>query len=387
MSQIGLVDADEGARLQPLLKPGQRLVSVEGDLWRWDGFRAWAEDAPSAAALRLEQLNRLETLKQEMARATARMEGARGAHETLTARLAELTERRQGRPRGAARGRMRISPSRSAACQPRRSRPQHGDGRLESPRTCRIAPRGRGGAGAQAGDRGRSAPSPTLAISMPPAREVEDIKMTVEAARMTMMARRSAHDELRREGDARKRPRAAGNEGSERLASPPGNRQDPRRRIAGPQGRRRGRAGAGRHGPRGAGRKARRPGRAITDAEARRGEATEALAAAETALRDAITAERDAERAASDAREARAAAEARAEAAARRGHAGGAAHRGRAGMHAADSCWSTLNTDPERHARLGRDRGRGEPAQTPARRARRGQPARRRGCPRGAGRA
>ena len=52
MGQIGLVTAEEGARLQPLLKPGQRLVSVEGDLWRWDGYRAWAEDAPSAAALR-----------------------------------------------------------------------------------------------------------------------------------------------------------------------------------------------------------------------------------------------------------------------------------------------------------------------------------------------
>ena len=49
MSQIGLVDADDGPRLQAALKPGQRLVSPEGDLWRWDGYRAWAEDAPSAA--------------------------------------------------------------------------------------------------------------------------------------------------------------------------------------------------------------------------------------------------------------------------------------------------------------------------------------------------
>ena len=35
--------------------------------------------------------------------------------------------------------------------------------------------------------------------------EVEDVKMTVEAARMTMMAKRSGHDELRREGEARTR--------------------------------------------------------------------------------------------------------------------------------------------------------------------------------------
>ena len=83
MSQIGLVDADDGTRLQPLLLPGQRLVSPEGDLWRWDGFRAWAEDAPSAAALRLQQINRLEVLKQGLEQTNQRAEAARDAHETL----------------------------------------------------------------------------------------------------------------------------------------------------------------------------------------------------------------------------------------------------------------------------------------------------------------
>ncbi len=33
--------------------------------------------------------------------------------------------------------------------------------------------------------------------------QVEEVKMAVEAARMTMMSKRSAHDELRREGEAR----------------------------------------------------------------------------------------------------------------------------------------------------------------------------------------
>ena len=33
--------------------------------------------------------------------------------------------------------------------------------------------------------------------------EVEDVRMTVAAARITMMSRRSAHDEVRREGEAR----------------------------------------------------------------------------------------------------------------------------------------------------------------------------------------
>jgi len=37
--------------------------------------------------------------------------------------------------------------------------------------------------------------------------QVDDVKMTVEAARMTMMAKRSHFDEIRREGDARTRRR------------------------------------------------------------------------------------------------------------------------------------------------------------------------------------
>ncbi len=54
----GLVFPDQGAELQKQLKPGQRLVSARGDLWRWDGFIASA-DAPSVAAQRLAQRNRL----------------------------------------------------------------------------------------------------------------------------------------------------------------------------------------------------------------------------------------------------------------------------------------------------------------------------------------
>ncbi len=62
LSQIGLITKDQGAVLQAQLKPGQRLVSREGDLWRWDGF-VMASEAPSAAALRLENKNRLAELE------------------------------------------------------------------------------------------------------------------------------------------------------------------------------------------------------------------------------------------------------------------------------------------------------------------------------------
>jgi len=58
LAQIGLVERTDGPRLQKLLASGQRLVSREGDLWRWDGLTAGAE-APTAAARRLSSRNRL----------------------------------------------------------------------------------------------------------------------------------------------------------------------------------------------------------------------------------------------------------------------------------------------------------------------------------------
>ncbi|MGA9795431.1 MAG: chromosome segregation protein SMC [Rhizomicrobium sp.] len=65
LETIGVVFHDQGARLQSSLSPGQRLVSPRGDLWRWDGYAASA-DAPSPAAVRLAQRNRLAALEEEV---------------------------------------------------------------------------------------------------------------------------------------------------------------------------------------------------------------------------------------------------------------------------------------------------------------------------------
>jgi chromosome segregation protein len=68
LAQIGLVARAEGARLTGQLKPGQRLVSKEGDLWRWDGLVSAAE-APTPAARRLAEKNRLGELQMHAAAA------------------------------------------------------------------------------------------------------------------------------------------------------------------------------------------------------------------------------------------------------------------------------------------------------------------------------
>ena len=63
LAQIGVVRGGR-RRLRAQLKPGQRLVSKEGDLWRWDGFIQAAE-APTPAARRLAEKNRLGDLQDE----------------------------------------------------------------------------------------------------------------------------------------------------------------------------------------------------------------------------------------------------------------------------------------------------------------------------------
>ncbi|EKF19850.1 chromosome segregation protein SMC [Nitratireductor pacificus] len=78
LAQIGIVAPEDGARLQALLKPGQRLVARDGALWRWDGYRASA-DAPTAAAQRLAQKNRLAELDNDAIEAMARVQAAETA--------------------------------------------------------------------------------------------------------------------------------------------------------------------------------------------------------------------------------------------------------------------------------------------------------------------
>jgi chromosome segregation protein len=68
LAQIGVVAREHGAELVSKLKTGQRLVSREGDVWRWDGFVA-AAHAPTGAARRLAERARLVDIENELERA------------------------------------------------------------------------------------------------------------------------------------------------------------------------------------------------------------------------------------------------------------------------------------------------------------------------------
>ncbi|MXQ09493.1 chromosome segregation protein SMC [Alphaproteobacteria bacterium GH1-50] len=313
LSQVGLVDRNDGARLQADLLPGQRLVSVEGDLWRWDGFRSGAGDAPSAAALRLQQLNRLEALKQDLEAATARADGATRAHDhlkhALEAASADVARARTARREAdhalteASRALSRAEADRNIASGKKEAAElavtRHGDEATAARAALTEAERGLEGLDDLDALRATA----------------DDLKMTVEAARMTMMARRSAADELKREGEARarrlsdigkeratweKRLDSAGTRIAELTERRSSTEADLAEARLVPDQIAKDRATSA---------------DALTEAETRRARAADALALAETAERDAKTAEREAERAASEARERRAAAEARTEAA------------------------------------------------------------------------
>ncbi len=91
LSQVGIVSAEEGKRLQVTLKPGQRLVSLAGDFWRWDGYTAAAE-APTLAARRLEERNRLGQLQQDAAAASKEADQVRTAHQKAREDLSAAVE-------------------------------------------------------------------------------------------------------------------------------------------------------------------------------------------------------------------------------------------------------------------------------------------------------
>ncbi|MEP3052940.1 chromosome segregation protein SMC [Ascidiaceihabitans sp.] len=313
MSQIGLCDAEDAARLQPLLQPGQRLVSLEGDLWRWDGFRAWAEDAPSAAALRLQQLNRLEELKQSLEQASQRAEGARGAHEALTTRLAELTDADRA-ARLARREADQLVADAGRALSRSEADRNLAQGRLES---LGLAVKRHEEEAMGARSRVLEAERALAELGDVDAERasVDDLRMTVEAARITMMSRRSAHDEVRREGEARlKRSQEITKEISgwrHRLETAEKRTAELVERKEASEAELKTAQAA----PAELAAKRDELSKAMSEADVRKAAASDALSVAEGVLRDATLAEREAERAASEAREARARAEARAEAA------------------------------------------------------------------------
>jgi chromosome segregation protein len=100
LSQIGIVaDKTTGDSLQPSLAQGQRLVTADGHLWRWDGFVA-RTGAPTAAATRLNRRNRLAELAEILGPIGTDLAAAEDAFVAARSRAADadtrVRQQRQG---------------------------------------------------------------------------------------------------------------------------------------------------------------------------------------------------------------------------------------------------------------------------------------------------
>jgi len=314
LSQIGLVDADAAPALHAGLAPGQRLVTRAGDLWRWDGLMQRAEDAPSAAAQRLEQINRLAGLRADLDAANATLAAAQAAHDETQARLAEASaaDRTARDARRTAESRVtetaRALTRAEAEVSVARTRRESAELTMQRMREAAMA------AGTRLAEAERALEG---LADLDASREgLDALRMQVEGARIAMMSRRAAQDELRRDGAARvKRAQEVAKEvqswrarklsAADRITELEGRAEAAEDELEQAQA-----------APEAIAEKRAELAEAIAKAETRRTAAIEALNAGEARLRRTQDAERTAERTAGEAREARARAEARVDAAA-----------------------------------------------------------------------
>ena len=118
-----------GRASRAILKPGQRLVSREGDLWRWDGF-AVAAHAPTGAARRLAGRNRLADIEAELRIVRADLDTRR---QTVTMAEAEVAATREAE--NAARNRWRAAQREADAARDRHAAAERELNRITSRRS------------------------------------------------------------------------------------------------------------------------------------------------------------------------------------------------------------------------------------------------------------
>ncbi len=304
LSQTGIVAPDQGTHLQPELRPGQRLVSLAGDVWRWDGLFVAASDAPSTTALRLQQVNRLEAQRTELARAEAHRDDARTTHAGHKLRLDALARAEQDARQARRAADLRLTEAQRALSKSETAR-DAARSRLETARAQveRLAAESTELAAQLAEAEAQTAALPAIAAARA---EAETLRESVEAARNAMLTHRAKADETRREATARTARRQ---EIAKSLSGWRHRLESADQRIADLEARKaaaEAELAQARATPEEVQTRRAALDLEITRSTSRLTAARDALAGAEAALRTASDAERLAERAASDAREARA---------------------------------------------------------------------------------
>ncbi len=220
LSQVGVVDDGDAARLVANLAYGQRLVSTSGGLWRWDGFTVTA-GAETAAAVRLAQGNRLAELRHlraDLAPALAKTGDA------LVAARDDLAEAARGRAtaREAARlGLEELERGRNAQAKAER------DAAARSARLATVVESLVQTETDLAETNAAMEDSQAQLAALPPLddlrRQLETLRGEVAVQRTDLVEARSQHDRVKREAAIR----------AERLAAIAGEQEGWRRRAKG----------------------------------------------------------------------------------------------------------------------------------------------------------
>ncbi len=207
LSQIGVVaDSETGQRLMPQLKQGQRLVSRDGAFWRWDGFTSTA-DAPTSAAIRLEQRNRLAETRESLE--SAQTAAKKAEAEVGAAREAVETTTHQEQT---ARAAVREAETARESAQQEMSQLQRQSTENDTKLTARIEAASRVAADLSEAENGLKEVSETEA-DLPDAeagrREVDSLRATVGEKRGEFVEAQSAYDTLKNQAEERRQRLAA----------------------------------------------------------------------------------------------------------------------------------------------------------------------------------
>ncbi|MCM2476610.1 chromosome segregation protein SMC [Rhizobium sp. CG5] len=202
LKQIGIVDPSEAEHLMRQLAPGQQLVTREGAVYRWDGHVTGSE-APSAAALRLAQKNRLAELGEEIDEAKSQ---ALEADERRAAALEAITgeEKRLAE----ARDRQRLAARQLAEARDALSAAERASGELLRRRD--VVEEALNGLQAQIEEAAAQAEDAAIALEEAPDvsdldRRLREQQMEVATGRGLVAEARARHEGLARENDQRNR--------------------------------------------------------------------------------------------------------------------------------------------------------------------------------------
>ncbi|MBB5751984.1 chromosome segregation protein SMC [Prosthecomicrobium pneumaticum] len=303
LAQIGVVAAEDGPRLQAALAPGQVLVTRKGAVWRWDGYCA-RPGAPTAAAQRLENRNRLAELQTAAEAARVKAAEAKAVLDAASASgraaaEAERTAREAARQRqkalDAARGALADAEREAARLVARRAALDEAKARVAASRTEAEAAK-TAAAAALAG-----AEDPQAAQN-----NVNALRATVAEGRSALAEARAAVESLARDAEVRRRRRAAIGEERARWQSRAANAATQMATLAARRAEVEAERAGLADGPGEFDVKRRALAAEIARAETGRREAAERRAAAEAALAEADRAARAALAALSETREARA---------------------------------------------------------------------------------